>query len=171
VTTTTGSPSRGRADPPTTDHSTEPADTAVPVGGGDSVQGLAHHGTPAELLGLTVQHPAVSSTEVTICTEQVALLSVIGRLDEAGLTQLRQQLQAAFDTDIQYLVVNLAGVVSCDHRLFDVLVWVQRFLSSRRGWMRLVGVGPAVHNALDEATLSEYLLVDQASDWTGDLTG
>jgi anti-anti-sigma regulatory factor len=112
-----------------------------------------------------------ASTQATIHTEQVGLLSVIGQLDDTGLTQLRRQLQALFDTDTQYLVVNLARVTSCDHRLFDVLIWVHRFLCARRGWMRLVGVSPTVCNALDEATPSEWLLLHQASDWTGDLAG
>lgn len=110
------------------------------------------------------------SAEATIRTQQVGLLSVIGRLDDTGLTQLRRQLQALFDTDAQYLVVNLAGVTSCDHRLFDVLAWVHRFLCARWGWMRLVGVGPTVCTALDEATPPECLLLYQASDWTGDRT-
>jgi anti-sigma B factor antagonist len=112
-----------------------------------------------------------ASTQATIHTEQVGLLSVIGQLDDTGLTQLRRQLQVLFDTDTQYLVVNLARVTSCDHRLFDVLIWVHRFLCARRGWMRLVGVSPTVCNALDEATPSEWLLLHQASDWTGDLAG
>lgn len=34
--------------------------------------------------------------------------------------------------------------------------------------MRLIGVGPAVRNALDQATPSECLLVYQASDWADD---
>ncbi len=37
--------------------------------------------------------------------------------------------------------------------------------------MRLIGVGPAVRNALDQATPSECLLVYQASDWADDLAG
>jgi len=133
---------------------------------------------PLEATGLLEQfdtYPCVTdavtaltdSTEVMICTGQVGLLSVVGQLSERGLTQLRRQFQALFDTDTQYLVVNLAGVISCDYRLFDVLVWAHQFLTARRGWMRLVGLGPTVRNALDEATLSECLFVDQASDWTG----
>lgn len=111
-----------------------------------------------------------SSMEVTISTEQVGLLSVTGRLDDKGLTQLRMQLQALFDTATQYLVVNVAGVTGCDYRLFDMLARTHQILTDRQGWMRLVGVGPVVHNALDEATLSEFLLVCQASDWTCDLS-
>jgi anti-sigma B factor antagonist len=113
----------------------------------------------------------VESTDVTINTEQVALLSIIGHLDVAGLGQLRLQLQALLDTDTKYVVVNLAGVGSCDHRLFDVLAQAHHGLTDRQGWLRLVGVGPAVRNALDEATTSECLLVYQAAEWTRDLAG
>jgi anti-anti-sigma regulatory factor len=105
------------------------------------------------------------ATEVTISTEQVHLLSVTGQLDDAGLAQLRKQLDAMRDTGAQYLGVGLARVTSCDHQLFGVLVQTHQFLADRRGWMRLVGVGPTVVNALDEATLSEFLLVCHASDW------
>jgi anti-anti-sigma regulatory factor len=110
------------------------------------------------------------SPKVTISTGQVGLLSVTGRLDDTGLTQLRGHLEVLFDTDTRYLVVNLAGVASCDYRLFDVLIWTHQVLTDRQGWLRLVGVGPVVRNALDEATPSECLLVYQASDWTDDLT-
>ncbi len=66
------------------------------------------------------------ATEVTISAGQVGLLSVTGRLDETGLTQLRGQLQVLVDTDTRYLVVNSAGVTSCDYRLFDVLTRTAR---------------------------------------------
>jgi anti-anti-sigma regulatory factor len=101
------------------------------------------------------------STQVMISTEQVDLLSVTGRLDDTGLTQL----EALFDTGAVYLVVDLAGVTSCDYRLFDVLIRTHQFLADHQGWMRLVGIGPAVVNALDEALPSEFLLVCQAGDW------
>jgi anti-anti-sigma regulatory factor len=124
----------------------------------------------------TDQYPRLTdaltvSPQVTISAGQVGLLSVTGRLDDTGLTQLHSQLQALFTTNAQYLVVNLAGVISCDYRLFDVLTWTHQVLADRQGWMRLVGVGPAVRNALDEATPSECLLIHQASDWTDDLAG
>jgi anti-sigma B factor antagonist len=109
--------------------------------------------------------------EVTISAGQVGLLSVTGRLDDPGLTQLRRQLQVLVDTDTRYLVVNLTGVTSCDYRLFDVLARGQQVFTDRQGWMRLAGVGPTVRNALDQATPSECLLVYQASDWTDDLAG
>ncbi len=111
------------------------------------------------------------STEVTISAGQVGLLSVTGQLDDPGLTQLRKQLHLLLDTDSRYLVVNLAGVTSCDYRLFDVLTRTHQVLTDRQGWMRLAGVGPAVRNALDQATPSECLLVYQACDWTDDLAG
>jgi anti-sigma B factor antagonist len=257
-----------RADPPTVDHPTNPANTAV-AADGESADGLAM-GTPAQRLGLTVQHLALGvcvvavdgelnmltaplleacvceqfaavpthlildlesvrlvdssgldcllrarelaqqttrtrlhlaglvsrvvarslkvtgllerfdtypcltdalaaltdSTKVTISTEQVDLLSVTGRLDNTGLAQLHRQLQALLDTTTQYLVVNLAGVTGCDYRLFEVLARTHQILTDRQGWMRLVGVGSAVRNALDKATLPEFQLVCQASDWT-----
>jgi anti-anti-sigma regulatory factor len=105
------------------------------------------------------------STQVTISTEQVDLLSVTGQLDDLGLTQLRMQLEALFDTGAVYLVVDLAGVTCCDYRLFDVLTRTHQFLAEHQGWMRLVGIGPAVVNALDEALPSEFLLVCQGGDW------
>jgi anti-anti-sigma regulatory factor len=105
------------------------------------------------------------STQVTISTEQVDLLSVTGRLDDLGLAQLRMQLDALFDTGAMSLAVDLAGVTCCDYRLFDVLTRTHQFLADHQGWMRLVGIGPAVINALDEALPSEFLLVCQAGDW------
>ena len=111
------------------------------------------------------------STEMTISTQQVTLLSIDGRLDEMGLTQLRKRLQRLIDTDARCVVLNLAGVTSCDRELLDVLAGTHQILTQRRGWMRLVGVGPAVRNALDEATPSHWPLIDQASDWTNTLAG
>jgi anti-anti-sigma regulatory factor len=105
------------------------------------------------------------STQVTISTEQVDLLSVTGRLDDTGLAQLRMQLDALFDTGAMSLVVDLAGVTCCDYRLFDVLTRTHQFLVDHQGWMRLVGIGPAVINALDDALPSEFQLVCQAGDW------
>ncbi|MDQ4031200.1 MAG: hypothetical protein M3332_02575 [Actinomycetota bacterium] len=46
-----------------------------------------------------------------------------------------------------YLVVDLAGMISCDHRLFDVLGWTHKILADQ-GRRRLVGIGPVVVNAL-----------------------
>jgi anti-anti-sigma regulatory factor len=105
------------------------------------------------------------STQVTISTEQVDLLSVTGRLDDTGLTQLGMQLEALVDTGTVYLVVDLAGVIGCDHRRFDVLARTHQILADHQGWMRLVGIGPAVVNALDEARPSDFPWVCQAGDW------
>jgi hypothetical protein len=46
-----------------------------------------------------------------------------------------------------------------------VLVQTHQVLADRQGWVRLVGIGPVVVNALDEARPSEFLLVCQAGDW------
>jgi hypothetical protein len=108
------------------------------------------------------------STQVTISTEQVDLLSVAGQLDNTGLTQLRQQLELLVDTGTVCLVVDLVRVISCDHRLFDVLARTHQFPAEHQGWTRLVGIGPAVINALDEALPWEFLLVCQGlGRWTG----
>jgi anti-anti-sigma regulatory factor len=122
---------------------------------------------------LAADHPddPADTAEVTISTAQVDLLSVAGWLNDKGLTQLRMELQALFDAGTRHLVLDLARVSGCDHRLFDVLGRAHQILTHRQGWVRLVGVGPAVHNALDDATLSESLLVYQASDWTSELAG
>ena len=112
-----------------------------------------------------------NSMHTVICTEQVGLLSVNGRLDDAGLTQLRSELLALLDTGIHHLVVNLAGLTSCDRGLFRVLARTHQILTERQGWIRLVGVGYAVRNALNGATPTEHLLVHQTSDWTGTVPG
>lgn len=114
--------------------------------------------------------PAVTA-DVTISAQPVDLLSVAGQLYDTGLTQLITQLQALCDTGIQYLILDLARVTGCDHRLFDVLVWIHQILTERRDWVRLVGVCPTVYNALDDATPSESLLVYQTSDWTSGPAG
>ncbi|MGH3783071.1 MAG: anti-sigma factor antagonist [Pseudonocardiaceae bacterium] len=133
---------------------------------------------PLQVTGLLEQfdtHPTLAEAlaalaQARISTQQVDLLSVTGRLDDTGLTQLQRELQTLFDTGTQNLVLDLARVTSCDHRLFDMLARTHQNLTARQGWMRLVGVSPTVRNALDEATPSEVLLIDQASDWTSDLT-
>jgi len=111
------------------------------------------------------------TAEVTISAQQVDLLSVSGRLYDTGLAQLSTQLQELCNTGARYLILDLARVSGCDHRLFDVLGWIHQILTGRRGWMRLVGVGPTVYNALDDATPSESLLVYQTSDWTSEPVG
>ncbi len=133
---------------------------------------------PLQVTGLLAQfdtHPTLtealaSLAQARISNQQVDLLSVIGRLDDTGLTQLQRELQALLDTGTQNLVLDLARVTRCDHRLFDMLARTHHSLAARQGWMRLVGISPTVRNALDEATPSEVLLVDHASDWTNDLT-
>jgi hypothetical protein len=116
----------------------------------------------------SADHPTypADTAEVTISAQPVDLLSVTGQLHNTGLTQLIQQLQALCDTGTQHLILDLARVTGCDHRLFDVLAWIHQILTERRGWVRLVGVGSTVYNALDDATPSESLLVYQTSDWT-----
>src|SRR4029453_6826987 len=58
---------------------------------------------------------------------------------------------------------DLAEVPGCDGRLFDLLARTQRLLGCRGGWLRLVGLGPPVLDALDQAALPEVLLVYKAA--------
>lgn len=103
------------------------------------------------------------TAELTIKTEQVDMLSVIGRLDVAGLGQLQRQLDLLFDGGARFLVTDLSQVVGCDRRLFDVLTRASNLVERRGGWLRLVGMGPSVLDSLDEAALPEILLVYRAS--------
>jgi anti-anti-sigma regulatory factor len=105
------------------------------------------------------------STQVMISTGQGDLLSVAGQLDDTGLTQLRRQLELLVGTGTVHLVVDLAGVISCDHRLFDELARTHQILAEYQGWMRLVGIAPSVADALDAALPSEFLLVCRAGGW------
>ena len=63
------------------------------------------------------------------------------------------------------LVTDLSGVASCDSRLFDLLSRTSHLVGNRGGWVSLVGVGPPVLNALDQAALPEVLPVYRASGW------
>jgi hypothetical protein len=63
------------------------------------------------------------------------------------------------------LVADLSGVAGVRRRLFDLLVRTHHMLDCRGGWLRLVGLGPSVLAALDQAALPEVLLVYRASKW------
>lgn len=112
---------------------------------------------------------SVSETGVTVKTEQVDMVSVVGHLDDAGLAQLGTELELLRGGSTRYLVADLSRVHSCDRRLFELLSGTHLVLAGRGGWMRLVGLGAAVLDALDEATVPEVLLVYRASDWAGRL--
>jgi len=103
-------------------------------------------------------------TRIVIETEQVHLLSVSGALDREGLRELRKHLGALYDAGVRLIMADLCRVTSCDGRLFAVLVQSDHLLTRRGGWLRLAGLGPAVLDALDQATLPEVLLVYRASD-------
>jgi hypothetical protein len=57
------------------------------------------------------------------------------------------------------LLADLSRVAGCDGRLFDLLARTHHMLDGRGGWLRLVGLGPSVLAALDQAALPEVLLV------------
>jgi anti-sigma B factor antagonist len=105
---------------------------------------------------------------VTIRIEQVDLLSMTGQLDDPGLDELQRRLDELVDGGARLLVVDLSGVTGCDGRLFDVLARTQHLLGCHGRWMRLVGLGSPVLDALDEAGLPEVLLVYRAARWAGD---
>jgi hypothetical protein len=51
--------------------------------------------------------------------------------------------------------------------VFDLLARAQHLVGRRGGWLRLVGFGPPVLDALDQAGLPEVLLVYRAARWAG----
>jgi anti-anti-sigma regulatory factor len=112
-------------------------------------------------------NPSVTtSASVTIKVEQVDLLSVTGQLDDAGLDRLQGRLDELHEADARLLLVDLSGVAGCDGRLFDMLARTQHLVGRREGCLRLVGLGPPVLDALDQAGLPEVLLIYRAARWT-----
>jgi anti-anti-sigma regulatory factor len=110
---------------------------------------------------VTIHAPA------TIKVEQVDLLSVTGQLDDPGLDRLQGRLDELHEAGARLLLVDLSGVAGCDGRLFDLLARTQYFVGSREGCLRLVGLGPPVLDALDQADLPEVLLIYRAARWAG----
>ena len=91
------------------------------------------------------------SARVTIETEQVDLLCVTGTLDGEGLEALGGRLDALLDAGSRLLVADLSRVTGCDGKLFELLVRTNHLLACRDGWLRLVGLGSPVLDALDHA--------------------
>ena len=58
---------------------------------------------------------------------------------------------------------DLSGVAGCDGRLFDLLARIEHLVGCRGGWLRLVGLGPPVLDALDQAELPDVLLMYRAA--------
>jgi anti-anti-sigma factor len=112
----------------------------------------------------------LQSTSVMVTIEQVDLLSVTGRLDCDGLRRLQHSVDELLAGGARMLLADLSGVASCDSRLFDLLSRTSHLVGHREGWLRLVGVGPSVLNALDQATLPDVLLVYRASGWASNGT-
>jgi anti-anti-sigma regulatory factor len=116
---------------------------------------------------MTLDAPMTTSAPVTIKVEQVDLLSVTGQLDDPGLDRLQCRLDEMLDTGVWLLMVDLSAVAGCNGRLFDLLARTQHLIGRRGGWLRLVGLGPPVLDALDQAGLPEVLLVYRAARWAG----
>ena len=111
--------------------------------------------------------PLAINVPVTIRVEQVNLLAVTGHLDDLGLDQLQCRLDELLDSGARLLLADLSGVAVCDGRLFELLTRIQHLVARRGGWLHLVGLGPPVLDALDQAALPEVLLVYQAARWAG----
>ena len=103
----------------------------------------------------------------TIKVEQVDLLSVTGQLDDPGLDRLQGRLDELHEAGARLLLVDLSGVAGCDGQLFDLLARTPHLVGRREGCLRLVGLGPPVLDALDQAGLPEVLLVYRAARWAG----
>jgi STAS domain len=113
-------------------------------------------------------NPSVTiNAPVSIRVERVDLLSVTGRLDDPGLDRLQRRFDELLDGGGRLLVADLSGVAGCDGRLFEVLGRTQHLVGGRGGWLRLVGLGSPVLDALDQAALPDVLLVYRAAHWTG----
>ena len=107
----------------------------------------------------------LQNASVVVTIDQVALLSVTGSLNGDELGRLQSSVDELLDGGSRLLVADLSGVISCDSRLFDLLSRTSHLVEYRGGWLRLVGVGSPVLDALDQAALPEVLLVYRASGW------
>ena len=114
------------------------------------------------------QNPPVISAPVTVRVEQVDLLSVAGQLDDPGLDQLQCRVDELLDRGARLLLADLSGVSGCDGRLFGLLARTEHLVGGRGGWLRLGGLSSPVLNALDQAALSDVLLVYRAARWAGE---
>jgi len=110
--------------------------------------------------------PLAAYAPTTITVEHVDLLSVTGQLDGHGLDHLQGQLHDLLDGGSRSLLMDLSGVVGCDGRLFDLLARTKHRIGQRGGWLRLVGLGAPVMEALSHADLPEVLLVYRAARWS-----
>ena len=111
--------------------------------------------------------PVTTNSPVTVRIDQVDLVSVTGQLDHRGLDRLQCRLDELLDGGARLVLADLSGVTGCDRRLFDLLVRTQHLATRGGGWLHLVGLGPPVWEALDEAALPELLQVYRATRWPG----
>lgn len=77
---------------------------------------------------------------------------------------MRARLRSALAGPVAFLALDLSTVSDCDERLFGVLADIHSTLADRGGWMRLLGLSPAVLDALDTAPIEEVLMVYRTSD-------
>ena len=108
------------------------------------------------------------NSPVKVDVEQVDLLSVSGQLDDPGFDRLQCRVDELLDTGARLVLADLSGVSGCDGRLFGLLARTQHLVGGRGGWLRLGGLSSPVLDALDQADLSDVLLVYRAAWWSGD---
>ena len=109
--------------------------------------------------------PVTTNPPVTVRVDHVDLVSVTGHLDNRGLDRLQCRLDELLDGGARLVLADLSGVVGCDGRLFDLLARTQHLAALGGGWLHLVGLGPSVWAALDDAALPDLLQVYRATRW------
>lgn len=112
-----------------------------------------------------VASPAAAGGPLLVSERPGRLVTVVGPLDGPGVEQLAAQLAVVLTQGTAFLGLDLSGVTACDLGLFTVLAGVHARLRDRRGWLRLVGLSPAVLAAVEHAPIPEILIVYLTSDW------
>ncbi|MFC5996366.1 STAS domain-containing protein [Pseudonocardia hispaniensis] len=112
------------------------------------------------------RHPTGSTGKLTISSVQPdrdhALLTVVGMLDHEAVAELCRRTAGLLVAGARYLVVDLSQAHGAHAELLGMLAGVSRRLVARRGWLKLVGAGPAVMEELDEASLSDLFTLYRA---------
>lgn len=92
-----------------------------------------------------------------------ALLTVTGWLVSAATAELAQRVEGLLIGGARYLVVDLSQAQGVHPEVIALLSATGRRLTADRGWLKLSGVGPAVLEELDEASLPDLFALYQAA--------